>query len=62
MKQGVNIEKIFEELANVKIPERDLKSTPIFLIARSFDVNRPGTKIKDLKGNMLKIRFVYILP
>jgi translation initiation factor 2 subunit 3 len=51
--QGVNIEKIFEELINIKIPERDLKSTPIFLIARSFDVNRPGTKIKDLKGGAL---------
>ena len=51
--QGVNINKLLEELCKLKIPERDLKSKPIFLIARSFDINRPGTKIKDLKGGVL---------
>lgn len=51
--QGVNIEKIFEELAKIEIPKRDLDSEPIFLIARSFDINRPGKKIKELNGGVL---------
>ena len=51
--QGVNIDKIFKELTKIEIPERDEKSNPIFLVARSFDVNRPGKKIKDLNGGVL---------
>lgn len=51
--QGVNIDKIFEELCKQKIPERDTKSEPVFIIARSFDINRPGTNIKDLHGGVL---------
>ena len=41
--QGINIDKILEELCKIEIPERDEKSDPIFLVARSFDINKPGT-------------------
>ncbi|MEK6817468.1 MAG: translation initiation factor IF-2 subunit gamma [Nanoarchaeota archaeon] len=51
--QGINIDKIFEELCKIKIPERNEKSEPIFLVARSFDINRPGTKIRDLHGGVI---------
>lgn len=51
--QGVNIDKILQELSNLKIPEKDIESNPIFLVARSFDINKPGTKIKNLKGGVL---------
>ncbi len=51
--QGININKILEELVKIKIPERDLDSAPIFLVARSFDINRPGTKILNLNGGVL---------
>jgi translation initiation factor 2 subunit 3 len=51
--QGINIESILEELAKIKLPEKDLTSEPIFLIARSFDINRPGKKISDLSGGVL---------
>lgn len=51
--QGINIDKILEELCKIKIPERDTNSEPLFVIARSFDINRPGTKIKDLRGGVL---------
>ncbi|RLG11456.1 translation initiation factor IF-2 subunit gamma [Candidatus Pacearchaeota archaeon] len=51
--QGINIDKVLEALVNLKIPERDEKSNPLFLVARSFDINKPGTKIKDLKGGVL---------
>src|SRR3989344_1905279 len=51
--QEINIDKIYEELCSIKIPERNTKGSPCFLVARSFDVNRPGTKISDLKGGVL---------
>jgi len=51
--QGINIDKIFEELSKIEIPEKEIDTEPIFLIARSFDINRPGTSIKNLKGGVL---------
>jgi len=51
--QNVNIDKITEELIKIKEPKRDLKSEPLFVIARSFDINKPGTKIKNLSGGVL---------
>jgi translation initiation factor 2 subunit 3 len=51
--QGVNIENIFEELCKLEIPKRETDTEPVFLIARSFDINRPGTKIENLKGGVL---------
>ena len=51
--QEINIDKIFNELCKLEIPKRDETSKPIFLVARSFDINRPGTKISDLRGGVL---------
>lgn len=52
-RQGVNMDKIYEEIAKLPAPGRDSISNPIFFVARSFDVNRPGTEIKDLAGGVL---------
>jgi|TARA_Y100000034_G_C6871409_1_gene397905 translation initiation factor 2 subunit 3 len=51
--QEINIDKIVEELTKIEIPEKDTKTEPIFLVARSFDINKPGTKISELKGGVL---------
>lgn len=51
--QEINIDKILEELTKLKIPEKDKESSPIFLVARSFDINKPGTEIQDLTGGIL---------
>jgi translation initiation factor 2 subunit 3 len=51
--QSVNINKIIDAILNLKIPERDTKSGALFVIARSFDINKPGSKIKELKGGIL---------
>ncbi len=51
--QGINIDKILEELCKIEIPKRELEKEPIFLIARSFDINKPGTSISNLKGGIL---------
>lgn len=51
--QGVNLSALLEAIAKLKSPERDVKSKPLFLIARSFDINRPGTEISKLSGGIL---------
>jgi translation initiation factor 2 subunit 3 len=51
--QGVNISEVLRAIVEVKIEERDLNTDPRFVIARSFDVNRPGVKPGELKGAVL---------
>jgi translation initiation factor 2 subunit 3 len=51
--QNVNVDKVLENINSIEIPTRDTESKPIFLIARTFDVNKPGTKIPQLKGGIL---------
>lgn len=51
--QGVNIDEILKAIAEFKIPDRKLNETPIFLIARSFDINKPGTIPTKLSGTVL---------
>jgi len=51
--QEINIDKIKDLLLEIKIPKRDTDSNPEFIIARSFDINRPGTKIDNLKGGII---------
>ena len=51
--QEVNIEAIYRALAEVPVPERITIGEPRFLVARSFDVNRPGTTPAELKGTVL---------
>jgi len=51
--QGINIDKILDQLIKIKIPEKDEISKPIFLVARSFDINKPGTEILKLNGGVL---------
>jgi len=49
----VNIEYVLEALLNIPVPKRDLDTDPIFLVSRSFDVNKPGTPIEKLVGGVL---------
>jgi len=51
--QEINIDKLIEELAKLGIPKRELESEPIFLVARSFDINKPGTDASKLHGGVL---------
>jgi translation initiation factor 2 subunit 3 len=51
--QNINIDKIKDALLEIPVPERDTTSKPEFLIARSFDINRPGTKIQELHGGVI---------
>ena len=51
--QGINIEQLLKEISDTPIPKKDEKSDPIFLVARSFDINKPGSEIPNLKGGVL---------
>jgi len=51
--QGINIEFLLEEINKIKIEKKDSNSKPIFLVARSFDINKPGTEINNLNGGVL---------
>lgn len=51
--QGVNTDKLLEELCKLEIPKKQTDTEPVFLIARSFDINKPGTTINKLGGGVL---------
>ena len=51
--QGVNIDKVLEVLCNIETSKPDSKEKPLFLVARSFDINKPGTKLENLHGGVL---------
>jgi translation initiation factor 2 subunit 3 len=51
--QEVNVDELWKILAEMKIPPRDIDGESIFLVARSFDINRPGTSPGDLHGAVL---------
>jgi len=51
--QGVNLSEVLKAIAEMSDIERKLDCNPVFVVARSFDVNRPGTKPDSLKGSVL---------
>ncbi len=51
--QGIHIDKVLQALCELKIPKKDEKSEPVFIIARSFDINKPGTPADKIKGAVL---------
>lgn len=51
---NVNIDVLIEAIQeNFKTPDRNQSSDPIFYIARSFDINKPGSSIKDVHGGVI---------
>ena len=51
--QNLNIDKIYEEILKIKIDERRNEGDPVFVIARSFDINKPGVIPENLSGSVL---------
>jgi len=39
--------------STIKTPQRDASKDPIMHVLRSFDVNKPGTRIKDIRGGVI---------
>ena len=49
-----NIDAVTEALQeNIPTPAQDSNASPVMQILRSFDINRPGTKISDLHGGAI---------
>ena len=53
--RGVNIDMLIQAIEDniVAKIKRDAKASPLMHVARSFDINSPGTKPADLKGGVL---------
>ncbi len=50
----VNIDALIGAIQEtIPTPPRDPKKPPLMYVARSFDINRPGTRPKDLRGGVL---------
>ncbi|MFQ5969300.1 MAG: translation initiation factor IF-2 subunit gamma [Nitrososphaerales archaeon] len=50
----LNIDAIIQAIEeNIPTPKRDLSLNPVMHVLRSFDVNKPGTSVKDIKGGVL---------
>jgi len=51
--QQVNIDEIYKAISELEIPKRNTEGIPVFLVARSFDVNKPGITPDKLSGAVL---------
>lgn len=48
-----NIDAVNQYIVNtIPVPLRDFSTTPRLIVIRSFDVNKPGAEINDLKGGV----------
>ena len=48
-----NIDAVVEQLVHkVPVPVRNFEDTPRMIIIRSFDINKPGAGVEDLKGGV----------
>lgn len=51
---NINIEAILDFIVNyIQIPNRERNETAKMIVIRSFDINKPGTKIDSLKGGVI---------
>ena len=51
---GLNIDALIGAIeSNIKTPTRDQSKNAVMHVLRSFDVNKPGSKIKDMKGGVI---------
>ncbi len=52
--QNLNVDMVIEAIENtIPTPPRDTDKAPLLKIARSFDINRPGTTPESLKGGVI---------
>lgn len=62
-----NVDVVCEYIVNkIPIPVRDFVAPPNMIVIRSFDVNKPGAEVDDIKGgvaggSILRVRCLLIL-
>ena len=48
-----NVDAVCEYIVKkIPVPHRDFVSPPQMIVIRSFDVNKPGSEVEDLKGGV----------
>lgn len=48
-----NVDVVCEYIVNkIPIPERNFVAPPNMIVIRSFDVNKPGAEVDDIKGGV----------
>jgi len=67
-----NIDVVCEYIVKkIPIPERNFVSPPNMIVIRSFDVNKPGFEVDEIKGGVaggsilrvsLLVNFPYVMP
>ena len=51
---GLNVDALIGSIeSTIKTPERDEKKDTVMHVLRSFDVNKPGIKLKNIKGGVI---------
>ncbi len=51
---NINIEILLDAIQNlIPTPQRNLDADPLMFVARSFDINKPGNKPKELVGGII---------
>ncbi|MEM4260836.1 MAG: translation initiation factor IF-2 subunit gamma [Candidatus Woesearchaeota archaeon] len=51
---GINIDLLIKTIQEyIPTPVRSQTDTPMMIVARSFDINKPGISVKELKGGVL---------
>ena len=51
--RNINIDVLLSMIVNMKKPDIDLNADPLMYIARSFDINRPGATVGEMKGGVI---------
>jgi translation initiation factor 2 subunit 3 len=51
--QRAGIDALLHAIQKIPTPKRDEKTDPLLFVARSFDVNKPGTSVEKLIGGVL---------
>lgn len=50
----INIEAVLDFIVNyIEVPRRNRRDDPKMIVIRSFDVNKPGTLVKSLRGGVI---------
>lgn len=51
---ALNLDALIQAVEeSIPTPKRDLKSSPLLFVARSFDVNKPGCEVQKLSGGVV---------
>ena len=57
----INIDVLIKAIEEkIPTPKRDLSKDPLMYVARSFDINKPGSRPKDLKGGVIAVSYTHL--